>query len=205
MRIIVRPLVTLVLALAAAVLAAGRADAQYLRYGFIGGGPGGAPDEAYLDPQFTLVLGFQARFGPPVGINVGLRTITEYSRFEPDQRALLDSLGVGSGSVEGGSATVIGTGIDGVVSYDTGFLGGYGWYGIHYYNESRSDAAITTPSGTFTSATQNRADLGPSYGAGLSFHLGPRAAVFGEWFRGGGFDDRMIRMEGLRFGVSGVF
>jgi len=205
MRIIVRPLVTLVLALAAAVLAAGRADAQYLRYGFIGGGPGGAPDEAYLDPQFTLVLGFQARFGPPVGINVGLRTITEYSRFEPDQRALLDSLGVGSGSVEGGSATVIGTGIDGVVSYDTGFLGGYGWYGIHYYNESRSDAVITTPTGTHTVDTRNRSDLGPSYGAGLNLHISRRASVFGEWSVGGGFDDRMIRMEGVRVGIIGVF
>jgi hypothetical protein len=205
MRTIVRPLVTLAVTLAAAVLAVGRADAQYLRYGFIGGGPGGAPDETYLSPQFTLALGFQARWGPPVGINVGLRTITEYSRFKADGRALLDSLGVGSGSVEGGSATVIGTGIDGVVSYDTGFLGGYGWYGIHYYNESRSDAVITTPGGTHTLDTRNRDDLNPSYGAGLTLHVSRRASLFGEWAIGGGFDDRMIRMEGVRAGIIGVF
>lgn len=205
MRIIVRPLATLLLTLAAAVLGAGRAEAQYFRYGFIGAGTGGAPDEAYLDPQFTLVLGFQARWGPPVGINVGLRTITEYSRFEADRGALLDSLGVGSGSVEGGSATAYGTGIDALVSYDTGVLGGYGWYGIHYYNESRSDAVITTPTGTHTVDTRNRGDLGPSYGAGLNLHVSRRASVFGEWAIGGGFDDRMIRMEGVRVGIIGVF
>lgn len=204
MRIIPR-LPTLFIALTVAVLSAAPADAQYLRYGFIGGGPGGAPDEAYLDPQFTLVLGFQARFGPPVGINVGLRTITEYSRFTPDRAALLDSLGVGSGSVEGGSATVYGTGIDGLVTYDTGFLGGYGWYGIHYYNESRGDAVITTPGGTDTVDTRNRGDLGPSYGAGLNLHVSRRVSAFGEWAIGGGFDDRMIRMEGVRVGIIGVF
>jgi hypothetical protein len=92
-----------------------------------------------------------------------------------------------------------------VAGYDTGALGGYGWYGIHYYDERRSDAAITTPSGTRTIDARNRGDLGPSYGAGLEYHLSPRAAVFAEWYRGGGFDDRMIRTEGLRFGVSGVF
>ncbi|HYH80920.1 MAG TPA: hypothetical protein VEX86_14055 [Longimicrobium sp.] len=193
------------LALCAILLAAGRADAQYLRFGFIGAGVGGAPDETYLDPRFTLAGGFVARFGPPVGINIGLRTITVYSRFEPDTRAYLDSLNAQSGSIEGGSATLTETGIDGVVGYDTGTLGGYGWYGIHYDNESRSDAVITTPGGTHRDNTRNRGDLGPSYGAGLTFHLSPRVSLFGEWSIGGGFDDRMIRAEGLRAGILGVF
>ena len=193
------------LALLGVLALAGPAAAQYQRLGFLAAGPGGAPEEAYLNGQFTIAGGFIARFGPPVGLNVGIRSISGYSRFTADEAALLDSLGVTSGEVEGGHATVTEVGLDLMAGYDTGALGGYGWYGIHYYNESRSDAVVTTPGGTFTSDTRNRADLGPSYGAGLQFHLGPRAAVFGEWFRGGGFDDRMIRMDGLRFGVSGVF
>ncbi|HEX6747480.1 MAG TPA: hypothetical protein VF092_09355 [Longimicrobium sp.] len=193
------------LTVAALLALAGPAAAQYQRLGFLAAGPGGAPEEAYLDGQFTIAGGFIARFGPPVGLSVGIRSISGYSRFSADEAALLDSLGISSGEVEGGHATVTEVGLDLMAGYDTGALGGYGWYGIHYYNESRSDAEITTPSGTFTTQQRDRADLGPSYGAGLLFHVGPRAAVFGEWFRGGGFDDRMIRMDGLRFGVSGVF
>ncbi|HEX9937871.1 MAG TPA: hypothetical protein VGB15_12140 [Longimicrobium sp.] len=204
MRIHLRSLYT-VLAVCAAALTAAPAHAQYLRYGFLAVGIGGAPDEAYLDPQFTLSGGFVARWGPPVGINVGIRTITSYARFKPDTRALLDSLNAPSGSIEGGQATVHDTGIDGVVSYDTGVLGGYGWYGIHYYNESRSDAEITTPGGTHRTSTRNRTDLGPSYGAGLNLHVSRRASVFAEWSVGGGFDDRMIRQEGIRAGIIGVF
>lgn len=181
------------------------AHAQYQRLGFLSAGVGGAPDEQYLNAQFTVAGGFIARFGPPVGVNAGVRTVTAYSRLTADRAALLDSLGAASGSVEGGSATVTETGLDLVAGYDTGALGGYGWYGIHYYDERRSDVVITTPSGTRTVDARNRGDLGPSYGAGLQFHLSPRAAVFAEWVRGGGFDDRMIRMEGLRFGISGVF
>lgn len=191
--------------IAAVVLAAAPAHAQYLRYGFLGAGIGGAPDEAYLDPQFTLSGGFQARWGPLVGINVGIRTITSYARFKPGTRAIFDSLGVSSGSVEGGQATVHDTGVDGIVSYDTGVLGGYGWYGIHYYNESRADAEITTPGGTLRTDTRNRNDLGPNYGVGLNLHVSRRASVFAEWAIGGGFDDRMIRQEGVRAGIIGVF
>ena len=193
------------IALVAPAMFAAPARAQYQRLGFIAAGPGGAPQEGYLDAQFTVAGGFVARFGPPVGVNVGIRSITAYSRLKPDVGALLDSVGATSGDVEGGHATVSEVGLDGVAGYDTGALGGYGWYGIHYYNESRSDVVITTPTGTHTTGTRNRTDLGPSYGAGLHFHLSRRASVFGEWFRGGGFDDRMIRIEGLRFGVMGIF
>lgn len=181
------------------------AAAQYQRLGFVSVGAGGAPQEAFLDAQLTVAAGFIARFGPPVGVSVGIRSITAYSRLEADEGALLDSLGVSSGEVEGGSATVSEVGLELMAGYDTGMLGGYGWYGIHYYNESRSDAEITTPGGTLRTDARNRADLGPSYGAGLQWRIGRRAAVFGEWFRGGGFDDRMIRLEGLRLGVNGVF
>jgi len=205
MRTILRPLLAIVLVTAGLAGTADRAAAQYTRLGFIGAGPAGAPDEAYLDPQFTLAGGFVARWGPPVGITIGLRTLTAYSRFTANEGALLDSLGVTSGSVEGGSATVTETGVDGVVAYDTGVLGGYGWYGIHYYNERRGDAVITTPGGEHSVGERSRGDLGPSYGAGLNVHVSRRASVFGEWTIGGGFDDRMIRIEGFRAGIMGVF
>jgi hypothetical protein len=200
-----RSLVIAALAAVCVAASASTAGAQYTRLGFIGGGPGGAPDEAYLDPHFTLAGGFIARWGPPVGITLGLRTITAYSRFTPDAGALLDSLGAPSGSVEGGSATVTETGVDAMVAYDTGVLGGYGWYGIHYYNERRSDGVITTPAGERPLDERSRGDLGPSYGAGLNVHVSRRASVFGEWTIGGGFDDRMIRIEGFRAGIMGVF
>lgn len=203
MRILTRSILS-ILSCFFALMTAGAAQAQYARLGFIAAGPGGA-DETYLNPQFTLAGGFIARWGPPVGVTVGIRTITAYSRFTADDRALLDSLGVQSGSVEGGSATVTETGFDAIAAYDTGVLGGYGWYGIHYYNESRSDAEITTPSGSRTVDSRSRGDLGPSFGAGLTVHLSRRASLFGEWAIGGGFDDRMIRMEGVRAGVMGIF
>jgi hypothetical protein len=180
------------------------ARAQYTRWGFIGAGKGGV-DNAYYDADFTLAAGYLARFGPPVGVYVGIRTPLVYSRFTPDAEALADSLGAGSGSVEGGAATVVESGIDAVAGYDTGALGGYGWYGIHYLSESHNDGTLTTPSGELSLAQRNRSDLGPSYGAGVQFRIGRRAAVFTEWFRSGGFDDRMLRMEGLRFGVTGTF
>jgi hypothetical protein len=200
-----KPFIILVCTLFVCVSSAAPAHAQYQRLGFLSAGVGGAPDERYLNAQLTVAGGFVARFGPPVGVNAGVRTVTAYSRLTADRGALLDSLGAASGDVEGGSATVTETGLDLVAGYDTGALGGYGWYGIHYYDERRSDAVITTPAGTRTVDARDRGDLGPSYGAGLQFHISPRAAVFAEWYRGGGFDDRMIRMEGLRFGVSGVF
>ena len=185
-------------------LAAVPARAQYQRYGFIGAGLGGVEDD-YYKPDFTLSAGYLARFGPAVGVYVGIRTPITYSRFTPDADALLDSLGASSGSVDGGSATVVESGLEAVAGYDTGALGGYGWYGIHYLSESHNDGTITTPSGDYPLAQRNRTDFGPSYGAGLQFRFGRSAAVFTEWYRTAGFDHRMLRMQGLRFGITGSF
>src|SRR4051794_12383630 len=70
-------------ALAVAALAfASPAAAQYQRLGFVSAGVGGAPQEAYLQAQLTVAAGFIARFGPPVGVSVGIRSITAYSRLE---------------------------------------------------------------------------------------------------------------------------
>ena len=87
------------------LLAAAPARAQYQRYGFIGGGRGGVEND-YYNADFTLTAGYLARFGPAVGVYVGVRTPLTYSRFSPDEKALADSLGFSSGSVEGGSAAV---------------------------------------------------------------------------------------------------
>jgi len=100
---------------------------------------------------------------------------------------------------------VVESGLEAVAGYDTGALGGYGWYGIHYLSESHNDGTITTPSGDYALAQRNRTDFGPSYGAGLQFRFGRSAAVFTEWYRTAGFDHRMLRMQGLRFGVTGSF
>ncbi|MFL5384364.1 MAG: hypothetical protein ACJ8GN_17725 [Longimicrobiaceae bacterium] len=186
------------------LLVAAPARAQYTRWGFIGAGKGGV-DHAYYDSDFTLSAGYLARFGPPVGVYVAIRTPLTWSRFTPDAEALADSLGVGGGSVEGGAATVVESGIDAVAGYDTGALGGYGWYGIHYLSESHNDGTLSTSAGDFSFVQRNRSDFGPSYGAGVQFRFGRRAAVFTEWFRSASFDDRMLRMEGLRFGVSAMF
>jgi len=185
-------------------LGAGRVEAQYQRSGFIAAGRGEA-DGSYFEPGFTLAAGYLARFGPAAGPYVGVRTPIVYSRLTPDDAALLDSLGLSSGTVEGGSASVVESGIELVAGYDTGALGGYGWYGIHYVSETRNDATVRSGAVEHGVPARSRSDLGPSYGAGLRFQLGPRMGVFTEWFRSGGFDDRMLRLEGLRAGVSGVF
>ncbi|HEY0036945.1 MAG TPA: outer membrane beta-barrel protein [Longimicrobium sp.] len=192
------------LVLATLAVAAVPAEAQYRRYGFIGAGIGGVEHD-YYESDFTLSAGYLARFGPEVGVYVGIRTPLTYSRFTPDAEALLDSLGASSGSVEGGAATVVESGIEAVAGYDTGALGGYGWAGIHYLSETRNDGTITTPGGPRPLAQRSRTDFGPSYGAGLQFRFGRSAAVFTEWYRSAGFDDRMLRMSGLRFGVTGQF
>ena len=186
------------------LLAAVPARAQYQRYGFVGAGVGGVEND-YYSSDFTLSAGYLARFGPAVGVYVGIRTPLTYSRFSPDAEALLDSLGAPSGSVEGGAATVVESGLDAVAGYDTGALGGYGWYGIHYLSESHSDGTVTTPTGPHELVQRNRTDFGPTYGAGLQLRFGRRAAVFTEWYRTAGFDHRMRRMQGLRFGVTGSF
>jgi hypothetical protein len=190
------------LALAAALLAlaAGRAEAQYQRYGFVAAGRGEAVD-SYYEAGFNLTAGYLARFGPPVGAYIGVRTPIAWSRFTPDAEALADSLGVPSAEVEGGSAAVVESGIELVAGYETGVLGGYFWYGIHYLSETRNEITVNGQ----TIAQRNRSDLGPGYGAGVLFRVSPRVAAFTEWYRSGGFDDQMLRVEGLRVGVTGQF
>ena len=197
------------LALAAAALAttAGTARAQYLRYGFVSAGLGGT-DDAYYDPDFTVAAGFLARFGPPVGVYVGVRTPLVYSRFKPDAAAFVDSVSSGpgtTGTVTGATISMVESGLDLVAGYDTGMLGGYGWYGLHYITENRAEGEIRTSSATRGIAQQNRRDLGPSYGVGLQLTFARRTAAFAEWNRSHGFDDRMLRMEGFRFGLTTSF
>jgi hypothetical protein len=182
------------LALAAAALAAAPAHAQYQRLGFVAAGKGGLRTDTY-DGQLTVAAGFIARFNTPAGVYVAFRTPVVYSRFTAG-----DTSSAGAGS----HATITESGIDGMAGYDTGFLGGYGWYGIHYVSETREEQRFT-PGGGAVTAQIHRSDLGPSYGAGLQLHVTRPASVFAEWFRGGGFDAEMLRTEGLRFGVMGVF
>lgn len=193
---------TRLLGLAAALLAlaTGRAEAQYQRYGFVAAGYAKAQD-SYYEPGFNLAAGYLARFGPPVGAYVGVRTPIAWTRVTPDEEAVADSLGVPAGEVEGGSATVVESGIELVAGYETDVLGGYFWYGIHYLSETRNEITL----GSQTIPQRNRSGLGPSYGAGVLFRVSPRVAVFTEWYRSGGFDDAMLRMEGLRAGITGQF
>lgn len=188
------------LAAALLVLAAGRAEAQYQRYGFLAAGGAEAVD-SYYETGFNLTAGYLARFGPPVGVYAGVRTPIAWSRFTPDAEALADSLGAPSVDVEGGSATVVESGIELVAGYETEVLGGYFWYGIHYVSETRNEITV----GGQTIPQRNRTDLGPAYGAGVRVRVSPRVAAFTEWYRSGGFDDRMLRMEGLRVGITGQF
>jgi hypothetical protein len=183
------------LALAAAALVAAPVHAQYQRLGFVAAGKGGLRGSDAYDGQFTVAAGFIARFNTPAGVYVAFRTPVVWSRF---------TAGDGSPAGTGAHATITESGIDLMPGYDTGFLGGYGWYGIHYVAETREEQRFT-PGGGAVIEPFRRSDLGPSYGAGLQIHVTPRASVFGEWFRGGGFDAEMLRTEGLRFGVMGAF
>ncbi|HYH80919.1 MAG TPA: outer membrane beta-barrel protein [Longimicrobium sp.] len=178
------------------------AQAQSRRYSFFSAGPGGAPDERYLDPQYTLMAGYGTTFGAAGGAHVSLRTIIAYARFRPDERALLDSLSTPGGRVEGGKSTVLDTGGDLVAGVNAGLVGAYAFYGLHYYWESHE---APTEGGEDLPRRRFRSDLGPSYGGGVRLNFSRDAALFGEWYRGGGSDDRMIRQQGLRFGLTGSF
>jgi hypothetical protein len=196
-----RRTVALLLALAAT---AGPAHAQATRYSFFSAGRGGAPGERYIDPHFTVSAGYGFGYGSPGGVSVSVRSIISYARFRPDARSVLDSLGLTSGEVEGGTASVMDTGGD-LVAGVGGRIGAYGFYGLHYYWDSYSTMTVVDGDDETHNRRRFRSDLGPSYGAGVQVGVAREVAVFGEWYRGGGFDDRMIRQRGFRFGLTGAF
>jgi hypothetical protein len=190
----------LLIACAALLLAAAPAGAQRVwNGGFAAAGVAQADDELVED-GFSFVFGWDTRWAIADDFRLGIRGLADYSRLEPDEEAILDELGLGGGDVEGGATTVVGTGFDFLGGYQAGDFGGYGWVGMRFVRDERNDAEVESGGGVLRLPSEGRSDLGASYGAGVSWSFG-RAGVLAEWFHVGGFDDRMVQVDGLRLGV----
>jgi hypothetical protein len=167
--------------------------------GFAALGVAGA-DSRYLEPSWTIVFGWDRRWPVARDLRLGLRGAVEYSGFEPDEAAYLDSLGLGTGEVEGGLTSVVGTGFDVLGGYQAGRFGGHLFAGIRFVRDRREELTIDSGGGVFTVPGDSESGLGGTWGAGVTWDFGP-VGVLAEYFRTGGFEDGMIQVEGVRAGV----
>lgn len=158
-------------------------------------------DSRYLDPSWTFAFGWDRRWPVARDFRLGLRGTAEYSRLEPDEAAYLDSLGLGTGEVDGGVTSVVGTGFDVLGGYRAGRFGGHLFAGIRYVRDRREELTIDSGGGIFTVRGDSDSGLGGTWGAGVSWDFGP-AGLLAEYFRTGGFEDGRIQVEGVRAGVS---
>ncbi|HEU0053571.1 MAG TPA: hypothetical protein VFQ39_10355, partial [Longimicrobium sp.] len=160
------------------------ASAQALSYsGFLAGGRGGA-NNPLLDSKWMIGAGYEGRIGFG-GLELGLRSSASYSRFEADVGAYVDSVGATSGSLtdDGGEASVTQTGIDGVVGLRLGrSVGVYGFYGMHWFHDSRTGFTLETDEGPYEFSTRVESNLGTMRGFGAELRI-PSAGggFFGEW------------------------
>jgi hypothetical protein len=190
-----------VLLLAILLLAGARAQAQSGFYGgFVGGGRGGT-DNPLLDPKWTVAFGYQTLFGVGGGVQVGVRSSLGYSRFRPDVEAFVDSVGATTGEADGGTTTITNTGVDLVLGVRLRRVALYGYHGIHYFRDHWDPMTLETDRGDFEFSSENRNDFGSMWGAGVFFDLFNGQGLYAEWFRGGGYDDRMLETRGVRFGL----
>ena len=178
------------------------AEAQTGRRGFIAGGRGGS-DSPLLKPEWSVATGLEQRLGGERGIQIGLRTVYAYSKFSADAEGYADSLNIDEAEVTGGEGRVTETGIDGVVGWQFGALGVYGFYGMHYVRERRDEAVVPVGTGErgFNARAVSDYDTSRGYGATLRFGPRGRSGLFVERYQGGGSEE-IVRVEGTRFGLS---
>lgn len=168
--------------------------------GFLSVGRGGSSSEL-LDPQLTVAGGYEMHLDVFGGLQLGVRASGGYSRFKPDVGAYVDSVGAQTGTRQGGETTVMNTGFDGLVGYRFGSLALYGYWGFHYFRDTREEMTLSTDQGDYDFTFRRRTDFGETRGYGVAWVLSGGQGIFAERFSGGGYDERMIRQEGVRFGV----
>lgn len=191
------PLLVVLLSLAGARAASAQGLCQT---GFVAGGRGGS-DSRLLSPSYTVAAGYGTSTGCGGGVELGVRTSGSLSRFSPDLRAHLDSAGASSGRIDGGRVTVTDIGADVLAGVRRGRIGVHAFAGLHWYGERAKEKLLRTDQGELAFRSRVRSALGPAYGGGVSFWLIPTGGVSAEWFRGGGGEEGMMEMEGVRFGL----
>lgn len=202
-RIFARPFPALA-ALALAVSLAAPVHAQLAGGSevFIAGGRGGG-DSRLLDSQWHLSGGYETGFASSGGIEIRLRGIASYTNFNADIGAYVDSVGATSGErVEGkGGGSVGETGIDGIVGLRAGSVTIYGFYGFHYFRDFREPLTLQTDQGEFEFSTRRFNEFGTMRGWGVRLRAGDAGAFYAEWYKGGGDDEEMMEIDGIRFGL----
>ncbi|HEX5724455.1 MAG TPA: hypothetical protein VFX98_03265 [Longimicrobiaceae bacterium] len=172
---------------------------QYWGGGFLSVGRGGSNSEL-LDPKLAVAGGYEAHFGGRSGPQFGVRASGGYARFDPDVEAYVDSVGAQSGSRRGGETTVYDTGADGLLGWRFGNLAVYGYWGLHYFRDTHREMTLSTDAGDYEFTFRRRTDFGETKGYGVALLTSGGQGLYAEWFSGGGYDERMIRQEGVRFG-----
>ena len=189
------------LALLAILAAASPAAAQFRSGGFVAVGQASV-DHELLDPSWTFSGGWTTRLGRFSEVEFAVRGSATYSRFVPDEEAFAREVGAGRAEADGGTATVTSTGLDLVAGYDVGVFGGYGFAGLHYFQDRANELTLATDRGTFRFPGESRSDLGAWYGAGITWDLASRFGLFAEWAHGGGWEEGMFEVDALRLGLS---
>ncbi len=182
------------------VVSSTSASAQLGGAGYLGLGRG-AIDTPLLKGDWSAGGGYVALANAGDGLQLGLRATGSYSRFKPDLRAHLDSVGAADGQLSGGKASVSEAGADLMAGWRSGPVAVHFFYGLHWYQESEREKILTANGEDYEFGAKVRSDFGRQRGAMLSVRMGPGQGVFAEWYRGGGNNRRMREIDGLRLGV----
>lgn len=195
--------IVLLAAMLAAVFIDSAAAAQHAHGGFLvagqgGGGTGLAQAGWGVDMGYTIEVG--DRHGPYVGgrYTFGMR------RLNADEQGFRDRYADGTGTVEGGGGTLYDTGGDIEIGYGAGVLRGYGFIGIHYFQQFQNPATVRSGSHEVEVITRRRESISKGLGYGVQLRLTDTGALVAEHYRGGG-EDGVMRISGTRFGLRWTF
>lgn len=175
------------------------ADAQFTRGGFVMAGQGGG-STAYMQPRFSVDLGYVLEASEGDGPYFGGRYTLGMHRFSADQQALRDQFAGGTGTVEGGGGTLYDTGGDVEVGFVVSVVRLYGFTGIHYYQQYHDPATVRSGADEVEVTSRRRESISNGRGVGVHLRLTDTGAVVAEWYRGGG-EDGVMRLSGTRFGL----
>jgi hypothetical protein len=192
-------LLAAVLSIASIPAAAG---AQHAHGGFVMAGQGGGGTEL-VDSRFSVDAGYTIEVGGRHGPYLGGRYTFGLRQLRPDEQALRDRYGDGTGTVEGGGGTLYDTGADIEIGYGMGVVRVYGFTGIHYLQQFHNPATVRSGGEEVEVITRRRDSISNGRGLGVHLRLTDTGALVAEHYRGGG-EDGVMRISGTRFGLRWV-
>jgi hypothetical protein len=191
-------------AVLSAALTATAAAAQHAHGGFLVAGQGGGGTEV-MDARFSVDGGYTIEVGGRHGPYLGGRYTFGMQQLRPDEQALRDRYGDGTGTVKGGGGTLYDTGADIEIGYGFGVVRGYGFTGVHYMQQFQNPTTIQSGGEEVEVITRRRESISNGRGYGVQLRLTDTGALIAERYRGGGGEDGVMRISGTRFGLRWTF